>query len=524
MRLGSRTVLVHHDPCDEVEFLLWPVLVHRVTAPTQVIRKIDIFERVILALCEVGVRRSDALADHTGLHVELCEHIVDQMVDSGRLTAARELTDEGRRVHRSGQLAETPELLVTHVFQDAFSGELWPRSATELHHRPVEVERDGLVNVRLGRHGAPRVITATAVHCAKPVTWLPRPEAVINAIAHHRVTATKQRGEKAQGELPDLFGVHAEEELSEVERFEHLPEVHRVVDIGEPRLEYLLCSLDVSGSLAGSDDPPDPFGLGRSPMLRQLLRVRSSSDERFASWLADVRSEEAMRLQERLRAASLDWADHVEADLVHRLGEGLFTHPLTFDLLKNVHEQAGRKDSASAVEAVRREAFRLYEHLLRRFAAVLPPLAEWSGRPAGVLRRDDRGRFEKVVTNQAWEVLVELATDLGFNHLPVQYKGSVTALLSGPPKVEESTKVWELLCWAIVSAADPLSPHLSGHPLRDLAKQCPNLPTDLVALGKLRNSGSHAARDLATIGSTEWSVNLAMEAARAALLLPPETY
>ncbi|GAB2845455.1 hypothetical protein GCM10027200_52040 [Lentzea nigeriaca] len=524
MRLDNRTVLVHHEPGDEAEFLLWPVLVYRVTAPTQVIRKIDIFERVILALCEAGVRRSDSLADHTGLHIELCEHIVEQMIDSGRLTGARELTAAGRQVHRSGQLAETPELLVTHVFQDAFSGELWPRSARELYFRPVEAERDGLMSVRLGRRGAPRVIAATVVHCAKPVTWPPRPEAVINAIARHRVTATKHRGEKAQGELPDLFGVHAEEELSEVERFEYLPEVHRVVDIGEPRLEYLLCSLNVSGSLVGGEDPPDPFGLGRSPMLRQLLRVRSSSDERFASWLADVRSEEAMRLQERLRAASLDWADHVEADLVHRLGEGLFTHPQTFDLLKNVHEQAGRNDSASAAEAVRREAYRLYEYLLRRFIAVLPPPVEWSGRPAGELRRDVRGQFEKVVKSQAWEVLIELATDLGFNHLPVEYKGSVTTLLSGPPKIGDSTKVWELLCWAIVSAADPLSPHVSGHPLRDLAKQCPNLPTDLVALGKLRNSGSHADRDLAAIGSTEWSVSLAMEAARAALQLPPEIY
>lgn len=525
---GDRGALVHHDPAgDNTEHLLWPVLVYRVIAPVQVVRKIDIFEKVVLALCEAGIRRSADLSVHIGQHVDLCQHVVEQLIAGGRLDRDRVPTAEGRRVHRAGQLTETPELVVTHVFQDAFSGELWPRSASDLSYRPIVAVHEGTADVRLGRQGAPRVISATVVECTRPVDWAPRPQSIIAAIAQHRVVAVKRRQERLSSDTITPFGVRDEYELSAEERFENLPEVYRVVEVGESRMEHLLCSLDVSGSVAsGGGELPDPFGLGTSPMLRQLLRTHSSADQEFAEWLRSVRAEEGRRLQERLRNASVDWADHVEKDLVHRLGEGLFTHPSTFDLLIGVHEKTGRPDSTSAAEDVRREAFRLFEHLLRRIVLTLPPPSDWSGRPP---RRTwakpvDRAR-ERAAAEQSWDVLEELSTTLGFSQLPAaNYKSAFTGTLrTGPVDISHSTRVWELLCWSIVSAADPRSPHRIDHPLVTLAERRPTLPTELVTLGRLRNSGSHADRDPAAVGSTAWSGELAIDAARTALLLPPET-
>jgi hypothetical protein len=525
---GDRGALVHHHPAgDNTEHLLWPVLVYRVIAPVQVVRKIDIFEKVVLALCEAGVRRSADLSIYIGQHVDLCQHVVEQLITGGRLDRDRVPTSEGRRAHSAGQLTETPELLVTHVFQDAFSGELWPRSASDLSYRPIVAVRAGSADIRLGRHGAPRVVSARVVECVSPVDWAPRPQSIIAAIAQHRLVAAKRRQERLSSDTITPFGVRDEYELSAEERFEHLPEIYRIVEVGEPRAEHLLCSLDVSGSVAsGGGEPPDPFGLGISPMVRQLLRTRSRSNEEFAGWLSGIRAEEGRRLQERLRKASVNWADHVEKDLVHRLGEGLFTHPSTFDLLIGVHEKAGQTDSTSAAEDVRREAFRLFEHLLRRIVHALPPPRDWSGRPPRRTwaRPMDDAR-ERAAKDQAWDVVEELSTTLGFSQLPAaNYKSSFTGTLrTGLTEVRETTKVWELMCWSIVSAADPRSPHRVDHPLVALAERRPALPAELVVLGRLRNSGSHADRDTAAVGSTAWSVELAVDAARTALLLPPET-
>lgn len=523
IRNSSRGVLVHHRPADDAEFVLWPVLVYRVTAPVQAVRRIDIFEKIMLALCEAGVRRDDDLAAHTGLDVDLCRHIVLRQIDAGRLTRERSVTTNGRDAHRRGMLAENPELIVTHVFQDAFDGGLFPRSAIDLRFEPVESSHDASLRLRLGRRGAQRFVTGTIVECTNPIGWAPPPDVIITAIARHRMAIAKRRQSQAAESSPAFFDVHGEEDIPAEERFAFLPEVHRVVEVGEPRRELLLCSLDTSGSPELGGDPPDPFGLGTSPLLRRLMRTRSTVDRRFADRLSAIRELEGQHKQERLRNATREWAEHVEQDLAYRLGEALFTHQDTAELLKGVYQRAGEPDSAQAAENVRAGAFRMYEHLLRRLIHHLPPPRNWSGRPPRRPNPPTAAQM-KADRDQAWEVVEKLATNVGFNQLPAQnYKSALTSSLDrGWARVKENTRVWEMLCWSIVSAADPTSPHRGSHPLLDLAERCPQLPTDLVPLGTRRNSSSHGPRDQGAVGTTEWSLHLATEGARTALLLPPE--
>ena len=136
--------------------VIFPAWAHRVTAPILPRRGIDLFERVVLGLCQAGIREPDRIAARINLHARLCSHIIDQAIYHRLLDRQRELTEEGRRALRTGSVAEETSWSVRYVLQSPETGgDLWPRTAERLVDAHVIWRAPGKARLQLGTPGRP---------------------------------------------------------------------------------------------------------------------------------------------------------------------------------------------------------------------------------------------------------------------------------------------------------------------------------------------------------------------------------
>lgn len=119
-------------PRGEARPLLWPVLVHRVLYPEAKEAQLNLFQRAVLGLIRAQLTQEEAIAELTGLHVNLIKLILAQGVSNGWLTdRARGLTEKGEQL-LDGESVEDDNLKAGYLFQDAISGQFWPRFAEQL--------------------------------------------------------------------------------------------------------------------------------------------------------------------------------------------------------------------------------------------------------------------------------------------------------------------------------------------------------------------------------------------------------
>lgn len=516
----DRGVLRMHRPPEssDVLFLCWPVFVYRVTAPVLKVHNLNIFEKVVLALCRAGVRHADEIAAHIHQNRDLCVYILRELVRTGQLDQSRAVTPEGLRTLESGVLGEEPELMVTHVFQDPFSGDLWTRTATALEFEPVRAVGDAEVTLRLGTAGRGRRVHAQLVSCDVTALEPPSAHQVITAIGEHRALELRRRAEQFAAEGQPLAGYDAEQELRAVNSTLLLPEaaVRRVADIRMVGAEYLLVwlQMDHDPQFGGVWRARDPFGLDPSLMLQRSLTARLEVDEDLRTVLAGIAEASVDRLHEQYRTIADTVRERAESRLVGLLGAGIRSHPDFLDLLIGFEDAVARGASRAELEAVVRETFRLYEHLFRRMVREYPPPETWHGI-----------RLSNNNTRRA--LLRDYATRTGFDLLPAWFPGvsgeeSKYRAARAKAVGEDHTYLKDLVGLLLVAAADSNSAHRDDHPLRTLASRCPTALNDLVTLNGLRNRGSHSDRDASVEDDVEWCRGLAIAAAQAVLTMSPQ--
>lgn len=530
-----RGVLQFHRPPDsgELMFLCWPVLAYRVTAPVLRVRHLNIIEKVVLALCRAGVRQPEDIAAKIHQSAELCEHVLRQLRADGRVDQRGAPTDRGVETLISGRVGEEPEYVVTHVLQDPLTGRLWPRAARDLVFQRVRDVGDGQARLRLNSAGAPRPITARIVgDGANPM--LPRPpsaQEIINAVGAQRKAELARKAERftdlRDGRTPSASAVERDlQALSTELMLPHDVEVRQVLDIGRPAAEYLLVWLENGGEPGDGPQVRDPFGLDPNPMLRRLLADWNREEPGLADAISQATDDSFARITEDYRAVRKAVGLAAEIRLVQRLGSELRRRPGTLKLLLGLEEAAAR-GGESGVESVAREAYRLYEHLLRRLVAEYPP--------------PERPSWDAGNQTVAWETakaaLKRAAKMLGLDEPHGGgYLGAMslsrTAML-GYPEAYRRTRdigevinlgkatIRELLPYALIAAADPNSPHHRDHPLRALVGARSGLLIELDELGRLRNRGSHNTRDATVEDDVEWCRLLALDAARVLVSMPP---
>lgn len=258
----------HHARWEARQDVLWPAWAYRVVAPKIQPRKLNLIERTILRLAQAGMIRVEEIADLMTLHLDLVSLVHGELKDRALLDAFGLPTEDGLRLLRSDETRDE-DLVTGFVFQDTFSGELMPRFVEHLVRSEVEQQENGYPLVIEGTRGSPREIRPFIVRPGSTRALAnPTPELVVEAIARNaRAVKLWRKNKKNHEEIGEFRG--------------HDEVVSRVSFIEErPLLVYLLTYLYVpeSTELALDWYACDPFGMGHSARLRNLINARLATD------------------------------------------------------------------------------------------------------------------------------------------------------------------------------------------------------------------------------------------------------
>ena len=253
----------HHARWSARQFLLWPAWAYRVVAPRVRQRKLNVLQRAIMGLCRAGVPRVDAIAEHLSVHADLVAFIVSELGDLGYLDQHGLPTVHGARVLEDDSF-ETQEMVAGYIFQDPWSGDLWPRFVESLDYCELEFNESGFPSVLLGTTGKPRRYrTFTVLPRVQVSPATPSAAAVVQAVAQHRKGLRFKDANERDDEALGSF-VASGVQISRVSFVEE-----------EPQAVFLLTYLYVPESDAGATDwyACDPFGLGQSVRLRRRVEA-----------------------------------------------------------------------------------------------------------------------------------------------------------------------------------------------------------------------------------------------------------
>ena len=253
----------HHARWSSRQFLLWPAWAYRVVAPRVRQRKLDVLQRAIMGLCRASVHRVDSIAEHLSVHTDLVAFILSELMDLGYLDQHGLPTEQGARVLEDDSF-ETQEMVAGYVFQDPWSGDLWPRFVESLDYCELDFSESGFPSVLLGTTGKPRRYrTFTVLPRAQVSPATPSAAAVVQAVAQHRKGL---RFKETDESYDEGFGSFVASGV----------QINRVSFINdEPQAVFLLTYLYVPESDLGATDwyACDPFGLGQSVRLRRRVEA-----------------------------------------------------------------------------------------------------------------------------------------------------------------------------------------------------------------------------------------------------------
>lgn len=497
------------DPSDGRLCVMWPAWAYRVTAPVLKYRGLDLFERVVLGLCQAGVRQPDRMGALIELDARLCAHILDRAVGAGHLNKRHELTDQGRQAMRTGSAADSTEWQVCYVFEDPFSGELWPRTTDSL--REAYVLRSQLEGVELQLGTAGKSDRATARRVLPPDRPPQRPNAarVVAAASEdrdaRRVFKVRQY-ERRSGLAPvaapkGLAGPHVAGGFPE-----NIPELNRVAFLNDPEPVYLVGFLEVSGNAdnetAEAWTAYDPFGMGPSDFFQSLVYRFGLDNGTLDEEIRARAAAELAAASARYNQADQDLRDLLEQRLAHDFGAEIRGDRDAFDLMLELDMAVESTARDESMERIVHTALRLYEVLFRRMMVAYPV---------------SDGTFQTFKNSQTLRraMLEDAAQSIGFHGVTQLYSGIGDKELTGAYRKPEEGYLKAMFALSLLAAKE-----YDDHPLRRMATQQPDLPLTLAVLNPLRNRGAHAGRDATNPHDAQWCREAAACAVHALLRLP----
>ena len=297
-----------HTRFGEREFLLWPALLYRVIAPDPLRSELNVFERAVLGFFQAGLPAITVIAQKLQLHQDLVSYIVQDLLERGLLNKAGGLSADGLTLLQD--FLAPLELRLGYVFQDPWTGNLWPRFVEHLEYAEVEYGDNGYPRLVMGTRGTPKRRPA--------YTHLPRigfpspplPSEILKAVSRHCRAA----------KWPRAKGGYHEEEFEEFDL--SAPDLDRVSMVDEEPHPVLLTTylyLPEERNSRYSWFVCDPFGANDSVSLKiaieremdstPLLRARVSrllekscllSYEGYVNWRADLREKARLNVEKQL--------------------------------------------------------------------------------------------------------------------------------------------------------------------------------------------------------------------------------
>lgn len=126
-------------PNNKVQALLWPVWVHKVLYPEVQQPKMNLYQKVVMRLIRAKTHDAEDIARLSGMHINLVKLIQAELISRAWTNdQASALTEQGiNAISEADQ--QSDQLASGYLFQDAHTGELWPRIEKRLNIKePVD--------------------------------------------------------------------------------------------------------------------------------------------------------------------------------------------------------------------------------------------------------------------------------------------------------------------------------------------------------------------------------------------------
>ncbi|MBP9825981.1 MAG: hypothetical protein KBF21_17265, partial [Thermoanaerobaculia bacterium] len=137
------------------KFLLWPALMYRVVAPEVRPRRVNILQKAVLGMCRAGITFPPRIGEKLRIHADLATLILSELLQRGLIKPDGLPTPAGNEVFEDEALDMRPPV-TGHVFQDPWSGDLWPRFVQRLDYAELDRRENGFPDLILGTKGKPR--------------------------------------------------------------------------------------------------------------------------------------------------------------------------------------------------------------------------------------------------------------------------------------------------------------------------------------------------------------------------------
>ncbi|MCP4696903.1 MAG: hypothetical protein GY862_08655, partial [Gammaproteobacteria bacterium] len=251
---------VRDAPREQRRYLLWPVWTYRVVAPTAEQRRLNILQKAVLGLCNAGVFEIKRVAERLDIHAALAKEIILTLQQDGLANSRGLPTDAGMKTLIDETIKISDSVSVGHVFQDPWTGELWPRFVQDLNYAELRYEDSDHPRLVLGSTGKPRYQWAYQYAPRGDTPTRPQPKQIIDAVRQHK-RAKRHSVEWEYDE--DNYVSYADKELQD--RLERVS----IVDDAPQRM-FLATYLYLDEAEADWY-VCDPFGFGPSLFLRRRI-------------------------------------------------------------------------------------------------------------------------------------------------------------------------------------------------------------------------------------------------------------
>lgn len=172
----------------QVSWVLLPVFAWRVVAPVPKPRKLNVFQRAVLALARAGVVQVDVVAERLRLHRDLVALVVQELQTRMLMDVLGRPTKHGVDALAEADQLAADELRTGHILTHASDGSIWPCFLIgDLPLAEVEPDEDGWPVMLSGSVGDPWRDRAFAALPRGPVcATAPRPLDIVRAAGTHR--------------------------------------------------------------------------------------------------------------------------------------------------------------------------------------------------------------------------------------------------------------------------------------------------------------------------------------------------
>lgn len=489
----------HHVRFDTRRFLLWPAWAYRVVAPRRRRRAFDAFQRAIMGLCRSGVTRIDGLAEHLDVHRDLAAFIVRELRDNGFLGDDGLPTESGLRALEDDAI-EIDEMVAGYVFQDPWSGDLWPRFVEGLEYADVDTNEKGYPVLLFGSHGAPSRNTPFTVFANENHPIAPSPGAIVEAVVRHS-RARKNMEVTEEDQDSDEF-LPSEAQLD------------RVSFVEGPEPVYLTTYLYLPESLAEARDffAADPFGFGQSPRLRRMVEKVMQDDSNLQGVVTNIMGKSLEGSLEAQRAWFDEIAKLAELEVENRLSVGVRSHDAYETLLRmeRARQEVRSLDDSCPPEKIDdllRASVKVLEATFAAMAKEHPYGNVWE---CVYVERTDRRTGQPYLAQQQDKAWVEARYRRAYRQ--VGFASPVPdALVSPTPGQIKSVCRGRTYGRAVVTTSVLLAEQEAAHPLRRAAQQCPQLPDLLDEAISLGGAAGHAGAEEHTVDEAEKAVEQVYE-------------